>query len=295
MHLAMGSLSLARAELESLAARDALDGPGMRDLAEVRWRTGDLALAGEAADRLLKEADDDPLTLVIAAEAVAAAGRPAEARRLASRAVEVGGDALEALFRGIPRSAIWPESIGPQLGPGARPEPPATGLAGASAPPEDRTLEPSAPPVPGEPAAPEPRSAPPTPAAAAAAPGQAASALAAGRAALDEGDAPVAALRLAVALRLDAATADAVSEAIGSRAAEPVLALVLGDALRLLGREPEAQASFEVAAAGAIPETISVAGAIPEAESAEGDGPPSTRPAPAAEAAEAAEAGETER
>ena len=46
LHLRLGALALARAELETLAGRDALDDDGLTDLAEVRWRTGDLVGAG---------------------------------------------------------------------------------------------------------------------------------------------------------------------------------------------------------------------------------------------------------
>ena len=46
LHLRLGSLALARAELETLAGRDALDADGLVDLAEARWRTGDIAGAG---------------------------------------------------------------------------------------------------------------------------------------------------------------------------------------------------------------------------------------------------------
>ena len=38
LHLRLGSLALARAELETLAGQDALDGEGLVDLAEARWR-----------------------------------------------------------------------------------------------------------------------------------------------------------------------------------------------------------------------------------------------------------------
>ena len=62
------------------------------DLAEVRWRTGDLAGAGrgrQGGDR--PRASRNPLAFVIAAEAVAALGRPAEARRLSRRALDRDG------------------------------------------------------------------------------------------------------------------------------------------------------------------------------------------------------------
>jgi hypothetical protein len=49
VHLRLGSLGIARAELETLAGRDLLDDEAIRDLAEARWRTGDVTGAGEAA------------------------------------------------------------------------------------------------------------------------------------------------------------------------------------------------------------------------------------------------------
>ncbi len=82
--------------------------PRLLDLAEARWRTGDLARAGESADRALEGGVDDPLALVIAAEAAAARGRHAEADDLAGRALEDLGTTLDALFAGMPRSAVWP-------------------------------------------------------------------------------------------------------------------------------------------------------------------------------------------
>ena len=69
VHLLLGSLSLARTELETLAGRDALDDDAIRDLAEARWRTGDVLGAGEAATAWLEAHPDDVLGLVIAAEA----------------------------------------------------------------------------------------------------------------------------------------------------------------------------------------------------------------------------------
>ena len=108
LHLRLGSLALARAELETLAGRDALDQDGLVDLAEARWRTGDLAGAGEAAAAALDDEDGPLLALVIAAEAAAARGRPTEARRLADRAMEVADGSIDALFAGMPRAAVWP-------------------------------------------------------------------------------------------------------------------------------------------------------------------------------------------
>ncbi len=116
LHLRTGALALARTELETLAGRDALDDAGILDLAEVRWRTGDVAGAGEAVTALLEGASDgDPeagdgqsITLVIAAEAAAARGRPTEARRHAERLRAVDSAEIDAIFAGGARSSAWP-------------------------------------------------------------------------------------------------------------------------------------------------------------------------------------------
>jgi hypothetical protein len=49
LHLRTGLLRLARVELEELAGQGELDTDGVLDLAEARWRTGDLRGAAEAA------------------------------------------------------------------------------------------------------------------------------------------------------------------------------------------------------------------------------------------------------
>src|SRR5687768_478183 len=108
LHLRLGSMALARAELETLAGRDALDQDGLVDLAEARWRTGDIAGAGEAAVAALDDEDGPLLALVVAAEAAAARGRPTEARRLADRAMEVADGSIDGLFAGMPRAPVWP-------------------------------------------------------------------------------------------------------------------------------------------------------------------------------------------
>jgi hypothetical protein len=227
LHLRMGSLPLARAELESLAGRGMLDDAALLDLAEVRWRTGDLAGAGEAANVLIDRGRSDRLALVIAAESVSALGRPSEARRLAGRALEEDPGPLEPLFAGIPRSLIWPADA------------PADGEPAASADlgePVPARVVPGVVSARSAPAALEPP-----------APTGAAEAFAGGQAALGAGDAPTAALRLGVALRLEPGYAREVLSAIGERATDPGLALVAGDALRLLGRESEALAAFDIA------------------------------------------------
>ena len=219
LHLRMGSLALARAELESFAGGGSLDEPALLDLAEARWRTGDLAGAGEAANAALARGVDDPLAYVIAAEAVAGLGRPAEARRLAGRALDSTGATLDVLFAGMPRSLIWPGDPAPDEALGE------AGAVGAAAIVRGRQPETSVP-----------------------ASAAAAEAFAGGRGALARGDVAGAALRLGVAIRLEPGFAQAVLAAIGDRASsEPVLALVAGDALRLLGREHEALAAFDVA------------------------------------------------
>ncbi|MDP9482523.1 MAG: hypothetical protein M3P84_04785, partial [Chloroflexota bacterium] len=98
LHLRTGSLSLARAELETMAGDGVLDDEALIDLAEVRWRTGDLPGAGEAADAYLEAGHETTLGLVIAAEAQAALGRPSEARRLADRAIERADRSLDGVF-----------------------------------------------------------------------------------------------------------------------------------------------------------------------------------------------------
>jgi hypothetical protein len=216
LHLRTGSLALARAELESLAGGGLLDEPALLDLAEVRWRTGDLVGAGEAADAALGRGVQDPLAYVIAAEAIAAVGRPAEARRLAARAVEGSGGSLDTLFAGMPRSLVWPDDTVPD-------ETVVAVVVGTAA--HGRQADGFGPASPA-----------------------AAEAFAGGRGALARGDVATAALRLGVAIRLEPGFAQGVLAAIGDRAStEPVLALVTGDALRLLGREHEALAAFDTA------------------------------------------------
>src|SRR4029079_14585093 len=106
--LLVGSLSLARAELETLAGRDLLDDDGLVDLAEVRWRTGDLTGAGEGAAAALQDGRGPLVALVIAAEAAAARGRPSEARTYANRAIDAAGGSIDVTFAGMPRASMWP-------------------------------------------------------------------------------------------------------------------------------------------------------------------------------------------
>jgi tetratricopeptide (TPR) repeat protein len=255
-HLRLGSLALARVELETLAGLGRLDTAGLADLAEVRWRTGDLLGAGEAAGAALRNDEEMPVALVIAAEAAAALGRPSESRRLARRAMACA-PSIDLIFAGMPRSSVWP---------GDADEPP----------PSAPTLFDRAPEEPAAPNASTPHEVPST-AASAAAPTDAAPValgfwdddeaidsgagilpdpaleLEAGRSALVAGRLDQAVLRFGVALRLAPALAPAVLEATeGARASN--LLMVRGDAFRLVGHETEARQAYAAAAGGGLPE-----------------------------------------
>jgi hypothetical protein len=228
VHLRTGSLGLARAELEAIAGAGTLDAAGLVDLAEARWRTGDLAGAGDAAQAHLSDGGDALVALVIAAEATAALGRPGEARGLAARAVGKLDGTVDAVFAGMPRSPIWPADHSD------------TDVAPAG----DRTADNAQPDAPagGERSSSDSWSSP--------APSEADAALAAGRAALDVGDLAGAAVQLAVALRLSPFLASTVLEAASAHRS-PGLDLVRGDALSALGHEAEARRAWADAAAAA--------------------------------------------
>ena len=269
LHLRLSSLALARVELETLAGLGALDTPGLVDLAEVRWRTGDLVGAGEAATAALR-ADDvrpDPIALIVSAEAAAAIGRPSEARRLANRAMAAAPRSIDEIFAGMPRSGVWVPDANEPL-------PTAPTLF-------DRT--PDSPPAPERPVAPAASAAPASQPSAAVAKAERVDAAAAGpmtmgfwdgdgtadqvdaaapdparefeagRQALVAGAFDEAALRLGLALRLAPALAPAVLEATeGARAAS--LSVVRGDAYRSAGHETEARQAYAIAAQGGLPE-----------------------------------------
>ena len=226
LHLKLGSLQLARAELEEMAGRGTLDDEGLVDLAEARWRTGDLTGAGEAANVALTAGSEAVVALVISAEATAAAGRPAEARRLASRALELADLSVSDVFAGMPRASIWP--IEPGTPTVAEPLFGAEAAAAAAAgdPVHPAGLWDDAPGV----DLPDPQLA-----------------LEAGQTALGDGRIAAGALHLALALRLAPALAPAVLDALAPYDA-PELALVKGDAYRLVGHERDARLAFAEAA-----------------------------------------------
>ena len=265
-HLRLGSLALARVELETLAGLGRLDTGGLVDLAEVRWRTGDLLGAGEAAGAALRTAEDEPVALVIAAEAAAALGRPGEARRLAQRAMAFATASIDSVFAGMPRSGVWP---------GDSDEPPQSAPTLFDRPPED-AAQPGAV-VPDAPSSPAPAAAPPPVPTTlgfwdddTVDPGPAelpdpALELEAGRSALVAGALPQAALRFGLALRLAPALAPAVLEATAG-ARDPVLMMVRGDAFRLAGAETDAREAYAVAASGGLPERRQSTRAKPKAK-----------------------------
>ena len=257
-HLRLGALALARVELETMAGLGLLDPSGLVDLAEVRWRTGDLLGAGEAANAALRANENVPVALIIAAEAAVAVGRPTEARRFAARVLADLPAGIDGIFAGMPRSSVWP-------GDAAEPPPTAPTLFDREPDLPVRTDE-SAPAgddgpaaEPGRPvstAAPvaigfwdgeagiEPASAPaPDPA----------MELEAGREALVAGALEEAALRFGLALRFAPSLAPAILEATdGARGAS--LTILRGDAYRVAGHEEEARQAYAMAANGGLPE-----------------------------------------
>ncbi len=266
LHLRLGSLTLARAELETLAGRDALDADGLVDLAEVRWRTGDISGAGEAAVAALDDEDGPLLALVVAAEAAAARGRPTEARRLADRVLAVADGSIDDVFAGMPRGGVWPpDAAAPPPAPTTMFDPPhlatrGVGRSSARPPAAARTAA-------GEALGRASETVPPidtstlrmwddaeTPDAATRAdhdiqPGSlsGADSLDLGRSALDAGDLDDAVLRLSLVLRVSPALAPAIIDLVAERP-ERMLALVRGDAYRLVGREIEALRAYADAA-----------------------------------------------
>jgi len=187
-----------------MAAVGPLDVAPMGDLAEARWRTGDLEGAADAAFAHLEAGGDALVALVIAAEGLAADGRPGEAAAFVERAVEGAGGDPDAVFLGIPRRAAWPGAGGPEE---------SRTTTDRQRGPTDPTAE-----------------------------------LDAARAALIEGRPAEAAVRLALVLRTDPELAPAVLAAVGSRGGA-ALDLVRGDAYRVVGRESDAAAAYDAAAA----------------------------------------------
>lgn len=243
VHLRTGAVALARAELEAAAGAGELDDAALVDIAEARWRTGDLAGAGEAAAASLAAGSDDLIALVIAAEAAAAArGGAEDAEALVDRVTRRAKLPLDAVVAGMPLAGPWPPGMDV-----AAPDPETRRDLASLVEPAATT--PIAPLVPigagravaravGGPVA-------ATPEAAAAADPQAA--YAAGSDALAAGDREGAALYLAVALRLSPALAPAILSTVGGTAGAS-FDLLRGDAFRIVGHQSDALRCYAAAA-----------------------------------------------
>jgi hypothetical protein len=243
VHLRTGAVALARAELEAAAGAGELDDAALVDIAEARWRTGDVAGAGEAAAASLATGSEDLVALVIAAEAAAASrGGAEDAEALVDRVVRRATLPLDAVVAGMPLAGPWPPGVDV-----AAPDPePRRDLASLV---EPTATAPIAPLVPigagravaravGGPVA-------ATPEAAAAADPQAA--YAAGSDALAAGDRDGAALHLAVALRLSPALAPAILSTVGGTPGAS-FDLLRGDAFRIVGHQSDALRCYAAAA-----------------------------------------------
>ncbi len=268
LHLRTGLLRLARVELEQLAGEDALDEDGVLDLAEARWRTGDLRGAATAAEAWLDagatagtptDRDDAvpaagrtsvsgrpaALAHALVADGLAARGRDDDAAAHVLAALDALGDQpggsrdadLDALFAGItPRSDAWPAFGSSGRAKRQADRAPASASAGTVA------GKPSGRPGPDPIAAAEER--------------------------LHAGDDVAAAVLFLLALRATPERAAQILEAVaGAIAARPGAALLLvrAEALRALGR----------------PEAAAIAYAAAETHARGGAPGPSPAPAPA--------------
>lgn len=237
LHLRTGALLLARAEFEALAVRGEVRGPASVDLAETRWRTGDLEGAAEAAATYLAGAGELPIAHLILAEAEAAAGRPDGAEDHRAALAALTPDELAGLFAGMPHRAHWPSlTASTRAGDGSTVESAVT--AAASRTPSPPAIERRA---------------------------RGRSTRRQAQATFPSGDDLLTEARddmrsgepermanafdrLALALRMDPAIAPRVVDLI-SRRQEPAALLVRGDAFRILGRVLEAEAAYAAAAA----------------------------------------------
>ncbi len=229
LHLRVGLLGLARAELEAAVGLGTLDRDGLADLAEARWRSGDLAGAGIAAEAHLAAGGDALVARVVAAEARCAEGRLVEAEEAARAAAAAGMESVRALFAGLPASDVW-TAVG---------EPPTSGFgttgsgAGGEVAEEGRAR--------GSGGVPAGRGAGGDDS------GSSAEAwVAIARQQLMSGRREAALTALGLALRADAVAAVHVLEVLAGLHG-PSVELLRGDALRALGRTEEAQLAYEAA------------------------------------------------
>lgn len=274
VHLRGGLLALSRASLEKMAGAGTLDREAMADLAEARWRSGDLQGAAEAARAHQSVAGTEPIATLILAEELAMSGNDEAALAQAQSVADRIGGAFDMLFAMEPRSQLWPDPDDGWM-PEDADAPGHWGLlAGGSevAHPSPATwrLRPVAQPtsavaegagVAGAAAAVMGRGgvAPPggatTTAAIVMSGRRAGEELALIDQAISAGDGLAASGRLAVLLRLDPALAPVILSAAdrAASAAAPggadlaALQLVRGDAYRILGRDNEAAAAYQLA------------------------------------------------
>ena len=271
LHLRGGLLPLARAALEQMAGAGTLDVPAMADLAEARWRSGDLEGAADAARAHQASGGAEPMAALILAEDLMRTGQTADARRYAEFVMARAGGAADQLFAQEPRSPMWPAPDDGWMPQGADAPGHVGLLVGGSevASPTPRTWVLAPVSVPATDPAPD-AAAEVIPAGrgAATAPGgptSTAAVVMSGRLAGQElervdrslavGDVSAATGRLAVLLRLDPALAPIILSAAERAAAVRPLAsgdlaaihLVRGDAYRILGRDNEAAAAYRAA------------------------------------------------
>lgn len=267
-------MPLARAALEQMAGAGTLDREALADLAEVRWRSGDLEGAAEAARAHLASGGVEPMAHVVLAEDLHRRGHEHEAHQHAASVIARVGGAIDMLFAGEPRGDLWPPPddgwmdrrsdwpgcCGLLVGGGEVASPdPQTWTPVPLAPPAMAAPQASFAPVGQAPMAglaAAPSVARPSPIAAAVMSGRAAGdELQAAERALVEGRLPAAAERLALLLRQDQALAPVIltiasGAATSAAPGSPGLAsmhLLRGDAYRVLGRETEADTAFREA------------------------------------------------
>ena len=262
VHVRGGLLTLARTTLESMAGSGTLDRDAMADLAEVRWRSGDLEGAVDAARAHRALGGQEPIALLILAEGLANTGQADAAGTMAREVTDRVGGAVDTLFALEARSSVWPQADpGAMLVDAAAPGRWGLLVGGSevAAPTPETWLLAALPARSSTP--PVGRGGPAQPAGA----GSASAAVTGGRAAGAElelaeqafatGDATAAGDRLAVLLRLDPALAPIILSTADRAAAkipagDPGVAaihLVRGDAYRLLGRDNEAAAAYQAA------------------------------------------------
>lgn len=266
LHLRGGLVALARASLEQMAGAATLDRDAMADLAETRWRGGDLDGAADSARVHRASGGEEPMAALIEAESLGHTDHHGGAASLAEGVYRRVGPALELYFAGEVRSGLWPAADAGWMD-GHATEPGRWGLlVGGSEviAPTPRTWD--AVPIVAVPAA-AGLPGPVTPAGRGgiASPGgqtTTAAVVMSGRLAgeqldeadraLSQGDTGAAAERLGVLLRLDPALAPvilsaadkAVAQAQPETAGLATIHLVRGDAYRILGRETEAAGAY---------------------------------------------------